>query len=246
MSQWHVELVCESQELLAFLSTALQEPVCTVKAGSTDSYICYPDDEPRLAARKASGYYLLSSEFESLTDAGEIRHRAIEMLPLLNALVKLKISAFALPLAIDGVYRLDAKGQFIWELGSVTVKISTHANMDQNATGQALNFTQIWQLAQKHAAVDEALRHLVNETNWFNLYKVYEIIKHDVGKKTLATWTQGENDDFTYSANNGHASRYAARHASLKYGPSKKRKTMSLAEAAAFITHVFLQWLQTK
>src|SRR6266446_8040693 len=128
MSQWHVELVCESQELLAFLSTALQEPVCTVKAGSTDSYICYPSAEPRLAARKTSGYYLLSSEFESLTDAGEVHNRAKAMLPLLNALVKLKISAFALPLAIGGVYRLDAEGRFIWELGSVTVKISTLAS----------------------------------------------------------------------------------------------------------------------
>src|SRR6266700_1122648 len=157
MSQWHVELVCGRQELLAFLSTALQEPVCTVKAGSTDGYICNPGIEPRLAARKTSGYYLLSSEFELLTDAGEVHDQAKAKLPLLNAFVKLKISAFALPLAIDGVYRLDAQGRFIWELGSVTVKVNTLASKQQNAPEQPLNCTEVWRLAQKHVKVDEAL-----------------------------------------------------------------------------------------
>ena len=227
--------------MLALLSTALQEPLCTVKAGSTDCYICYPDAEPQLAARKTSGYFLLSSEFEILTDAGEVHQRAKAKLPLLNAFVKLKISAFALPLAIGGVYRLDTQGLFIWELGSVTVNISTYASRQQHSTGQPLNFTQIWQLAQKHAAVDEALRHLANETNWFNLYKVYEIIEHNVGKKTIDTWTQGQNEDFTYTANNAHASSYAARHSSIKYPPSQKRKTMKSSEAAEFITSLFLQ-----
>jgi hypothetical protein len=134
----------KKEELLTFLCTVLQEPLCTVKAGSTDGYICNPGVEPRLAARKTSGYYLLSSEFELLTDAGEVHDRAKARLPLLNALVKLKISAFALPLAIGGVYRVDAQGRFIWELGSVTVKISTLASNHQLVTEQPLNFTQIW------------------------------------------------------------------------------------------------------
>jgi len=246
MLQWHVELICERPALPAFLSTALQEPLYTVKAGSTDSYICYSGAEPQLAARKTSGYYLLSSDFELLTDAGEVHDQAKARLPFLNALIKLKISAFAVPLAIGGVYRLDAQGRFIWELGSVTISVSTLASKHQSAPGQPLNCTEVWRLAQKHVKVDEALHHLANETNWFNLYKVYEIIEHDVGEKTLNTWTQGKYEDFRYSANNAHASRYAARHSSVKFSPSTRLKAMALSEGVEFITSLFLQWLQTK
>ncbi len=74
MAKWHVELTCKRPELLAFLSTTLQEPVCTVKAGSTDCYYINPGAEPRLAARKTSGYFLLSSEFDSLTEAWHVAY----------------------------------------------------------------------------------------------------------------------------------------------------------------------------
>ena len=134
----------------------------------------------------------------------------------------------------------------IWEGANVTWTLSSFESKLQKIAGQPLNFTEIWQLTQKYPEVNEALHHLANETNWFNLYKVYEIIEHDVGKKTLDTWTQGQNDDFTYSSNNAHASQYAARHSSVKYGPSHKRKSLAPSEAAEFITSLFLQWLQAK
>jgi hypothetical protein len=232
MSQWHVELICERPELLAFLSMALHEPVCTVKAGSSDCYYINPGVEPRLAARKTSGYYLLSSEFDSLREDGQVCTRAIAMLPLLNALVKLKISAFAPPLEIDDVFRLDAAGRMIWVAANVTWTHSSLESKLQKVAGQPLNFTEIWHLSQKYPEVNEALHQLANETNWFNLYKVYEIIELDVGKKTLDTWTHGENDDFTYSANNAYASQYAARHSSVNYRPSHKRKSLASSEAA--------------
>lgn len=246
MSQWHVELVCERPELLAFLSTTLQEPVCTVKAGSTDCYYSNPGSQPALAARKTSGYFLLSSEFDSLIEDGQVRIRAIEMLPFLNALVKLKISANAPPLEIDDVFRLDAEGRMIWEGANVIWTLSSLESNLQKVAGQPLNFTEIWHLSQKYQEVDEALHQLANETNWFNLYKVYEIIEDDVGEKTLDKWTHGKYENFRYSANNAHASHYAARHSSVKFSPSIRLKTMAPPEGAEFITSLFLQWLQTK
>src|SRR5258708_11043991 len=246
MSQWHVELFNEREELLSFLATALQEQLFTIRAGSNDCYYINPGAEPRLAAQKTSGYYLLSSEFESLKDDQVISDLASELLTYLNALIKLKISAFAPPLEKGGVYRLDAEGRLIWELAFVSATLSTLASKLQNASRQSLNFTDIWLLAQKHPKVEEALRQLANETNWFNLYKIYEIIEIDVGKKTLDTWTHGKNEDFTYSANNAHASQYAALHSSAKFSPSHKRKSMAPSEGAEFITSLFLQWLQTK
>src|SRR6266702_5305869 len=140
MAHWHGELTCKRQELLAFLSTTLQEPVCTVKAGSSDCYYSNPGAEPRLAARKTSGYYLLSSEFDSLREDGRVRTRARAMLPFLNALVKLKISAYAPPLEIDDVFRLDAAGRMIWVAANATWTYSSLESKLQKVAGQSLNF----------------------------------------------------------------------------------------------------------
>src|SRR5438876_8346457 len=119
MSQWHVELNCKRPKLLACLTTTLQEPLCTVIAGNTDCYYINPGSQPALAARKTSGYFLLSSEFDSLTDVGEVHTRAKAMLPFLNALVKLKISAYTTPIDIDDVFRPDTQRRMIQEIMTV-------------------------------------------------------------------------------------------------------------------------------
>ena len=252
MTQWHVELTCKRQELLIFLSTTLQEPACTVKAGNTDCYSINPGAEPRLlVVRETSGYYLLSSEFTSLTDARDVRTRAIAMLPFLNALVKLKISTLAPPLEIDDVFRLDAEGRMIWEIATATATFSSLESRLQKAAGQPLNFTAIWLPAQKHQAVDEVLHYLANETNWFNLYKAYEVIKKETRRLENSqkmkrgtfdnVWTGGRWLDFEESANK-------ERHSSLVYQPRQGVTIvyMSLDEAAQFVSALFFQWLQTK
>src|SRR6266700_8397111 len=250
MAHWHGELTCKRQELLAFLSTTLQEPVCTVKAGSTDCYYINPGAEPRLAARKTSGYFLLSSEFDSLTEAWHVRIRAIAMLPFLNALVKLKISAFAPPLEIDDVFRLDTEGRMIWETATVTWVTSSLENKLQQVAGQPLNFTEIWLLAQKRPEVNEVLNYLANETNWFNVYKAYEIIKKETYRLensrtirggTFDGWTGGRKLDFEESANK-------ERHSSFVYQPRPGVTIvyMSLDEAAQFVTDLFFKWSRTK
>lgn len=246
MSQWHVGLLCRREVLLDFLTASLQEPLCTIITGSTDCYYINPGAEPALAAKKTSGYYLLSSEFASITEAREVRSRATTLLPFLNALVKLKIGTYTTPIEVDEVFRLDSDGRMIWETATVIATFSGIESKLQKVSGQLLNFKEIWLLAQKNPEVYEVLNYLVNETNWFNLYKVYEVIEHDVGKKTLDTWTKGMYGEFKYSANNAHASGLTARHSSMKFPPSSKRKAMSLEEGAEFISNLSLQWFQTK
>jgi hypothetical protein len=251
MSRWYVELTCKRPELLSFLSTALQEPVCTVKAEDTDCYYINPGAEPRLAARKTSGYFLLSSEFNSLIEDGQVRNLAMEMLPFLNALVKLKISAYAPPLEIDDVFCLDAEGRMIWEGANVIWTLSSLESKLQKFAGQPLNFTEIWHLAQKHPEVEEAMQYFANQWNWFNLYKAYEVIKKETRKLenskkmrrgTFDTiWTGGRWLDFEESA-------HKERHSSLGYQPRQGVTIvyMSLNEATAFVTNLFFQWLLTK
>ncbi len=252
MSQWHVELTCKRPKLLAYLSTTLQEPLCTVIAGGTDFYFINinPGSLATLHPRKASGYFLLSSEFDLLTDARGVHSRAKAMLPFLNALVKLKIGVYTTPIDIDDVFRPDAQGRMIQELMTATWTLNILESKLQNAPGQPLNFTEIWFLMQKHPEVDEVLNHLANETNWFNLYKAYEIIKKEtyrlersrtIRRGTFDGWTGGRKLDFEESANK-------ERHSSLGYQPRPGVTIvyMSLDEAAQFVTDLFFTWSRTK
>ncbi len=250
MSQWHVELICKRPVLLTFLSKALQEPLCTIKARNTDCYQINPGAEPILAGRKTSGYFLLSSEFDSLTEDIEVYDRAMAMLPFLNALVKLKIDAYTTPIEFDDVFRPDAQGRLIWETARVTATFSGLESKLQKAKSQSFDFAAIWLLAQKHQEVYNVVNYLANETNWFNLYKAYETIEKEthklennktIKKGTFDGWAGNRKSDFKESANK-------ERHSSLGYHPKPGVAIvyLSLDEAAQFVTNIFFQWLQTK
>lgn len=249
MSQWHVELTCREPQVLAFLTTIFQEPSFTVTAGATACYYVNPGEEPRLTARRTSGYFMLSSEFTSISTATDVQARAKEMLPLLNAIIKLKLGVDTTPIEIDDVFRPDTEGRMIREIASVVAIAYRYPSISQlqNAHAQSPTFIEIWRAERMYPEVEEAMLHFANQRNWFNLYKVYEVIEHDVGKNTINKWMQGQADDFTYSANNARVSGLNARHFSAKFQKtSVKRTPMSLQQAIEFISSLLLQWLQTK
>jgi hypothetical protein len=194
-------------------------------------------------------HYLISPDFQGLSSPPEIWEAADNLLFVLNGIMKLKFKSANLTRGSTIAY-FDEKDQVISRTGtrSIAARVSIRAGEPyyQDADAQHPSSIDIWLKAQKNSAVLEALQHYSNQLNWFNLYKVYEVIEHDVGKKTIDSWTKGRNDDFTYSANNAHASGLAARHSLKRYAPSSKRKALSLEEATEFISNLLVQWLQTK
>ena len=62
------------------------------------------------------------------------------------------------------------------------------------------------------------MRHYANETNWFNLYKVFEVIKNDIDMSRMLKLLTNDNvERFKYSANNANASGDAARHSLAEF-----------------------------
>jgi hypothetical protein len=248
MTQWHVELTCKEPKLLAFLSSVFQEPSCTVIARETDFYTSNADSEPELAEEKTSGYFLLSTDFESCTKVIEVLQRAENILPLLNGILKLKYVGYLTAVQLGGVYRLDIAGRMIKKPGLV-VTLTRYPKQKtlQSANTRPPTLVDLWQVAWNNREVAEAMHHFANQRSWFNLYKVYEVIEHDIGKDTLVEWTHDRIHDFIYSANNAHASGYNARHFSGKYPkPSAKRTPMTLNDATYFIAALLSRWIQTK
>jgi hypothetical protein len=100
-------------------------------------------------------------------------------------------------------------------------------------------------LAEEDEIVKNVFRLITEfEPNWINLYKVYEIVKKDAGKKKIEEWTKNKISQFTHTANSQSAIGDDARHGVDRNDPPKE--PMSISEAEALIRNLLQKWLQWK
>ncbi len=211
---------------------------------------------PELTVIEENGsYYLKSSDFDSLSSADEVRERAITIIKMLNDAVKFEIHNFR-GVSEDGVTLIEDDGirhHHVYIKGSITARSKTSANLTattskgtQQIAPRPSNVESLLNLAKDDKAVADAL-HFFRENTWINLYKVYEIIKDDVGKKDVIIrngWlTKNELNRFTRTAQSRAALGDAARHASNKPPPPQP---MPFHEAESLIRGVLLSWFRSK
>ncbi len=137
--------------------------------------------------------------------------------------------------------------------GSITARSKTSANLTvttsngtQQVASRPSNVESLLNLAKDDKAVADAL-HFFRENTWISLYKVYEIIRDDVGKKDeiiRTGWVGKELNRFTYTAQSRAALGDAARHAAKKFQPPPK--PMPFHEAESLIRGVLLSWFHSK
>ncbi|MDJ0516324.1 MAG: hypothetical protein QNJ74_08720 [Trichodesmium sp. MO_231.B1] len=101
-------------------------------------------------------------------------------------------------------------------------------------------------LAQEDEKVKKVIHFLTSyEHNFINLFKIYEIIRGEVGRKKIEGWvTKKKVSDFTQTANHPDAIGYEARHGIGQGEPPKN--PMSLSEAQNLIFDVIKKWLDWK
>ena len=102
-------------------------------------------------------------------------------------------------------------------------------------------------VAQEDESVAKLLRLQQYAMDWTNLYRIYEIIKDDYGKKEIISkkWAMDyEINAFTGSANNPNVSGDDSRHG-IKKG-ERPRKTMGITKARILIAHITREWLNHK
>jgi hypothetical protein len=83
-----------------------------------------------------------------------------------------------------------------------------------------------------------------NDLEWNELYKIFEVIRHDAGKEMYQWATKTECDVFKGTANSEAILGDKARHGADKHGPPSK--TISLADARPFIDRILRAWLEWK
>ncbi|EGK90502.1 hypothetical protein D0A34_13130 [Microcoleus vaginatus PCC 9802] len=206
-------------------------------------------DEFSLMAENGE-YYLTSSRWESLTNTSDVYGEATKPLQDISAIARIHFTGFPL-LKPDIICEVDEEGKRQrWVALSATISVDSSSFSIQLEGGQDiirnLEFESWRKLAEEDEIVKNVFRQITDfEHKWINLYKVYEIVNKDAGKKKIEQWiTKDKISQFTHTANSQSAIGDDARHGVDKHAPPKE--PMSLYEADALIMALLQKWLQWK
>jgi hypothetical protein len=209
-------------------------------------------------SQEAEGYVLRSDQFASSDDAGAVRQKAQELVAILNGACRLALDSVK-PITVTGVYRQDEDGKrgiFV-----VLEPLVAHARVLPpmltltRADGTVEEFhpagpVKQWVgMASDDESVAKVLRVLAGGAlNWVDLYRVVEVIAHDVGGPDNIEangWaTKSSMRLFKHTANSPGALGLAARHGAETTQPPKNPMTVS--EARALVKSIVHAWLRSK
>jgi hypothetical protein len=194
-------------------------------------------------------YYLTSSRWESLTTTSDVLSEATKLLEYISAVAMIYFPGFP-RLESDKICEVDEEGK---RHNRVELLVKILRGLDsfsiQLEGGQdiipILEFDSWRKLAEEDEIVKNVFRQFRDfEHNWINLYKAYEIVQNDAGKKKIEQWTKNKISLFTHTANSQSAIGDDARHGVADKHPPKE--SLSLSEAQALIRNLLKQWLQWK
>ena len=202
-------------------------------------------------------YYLTSSEFADLATAEEVRTVAAKMVDMINDVAFFHLGSFE-PAEIDAVAEVREDGSrhhHVLLEGSIRVRSRvgrahltiTNTNGNVVEPDQPDVATTLMDAARAHRAVADAL-HFYRKSDWGSLYKVFEIIRDDIGGERRLIqrgWINQEDlSRFTQTAQCREAIGDETRHAIKKFTPPSR--PMGLSEARGVIKSILERWLQTK
>ncbi|MEU1535482.1 hypothetical protein [Streptomyces fagopyri] len=212
--------------------------------------------DPQIS-KEDDGCYLGSHDMDGLIDeAGRLVETASRLLRRVVGVARALDSSFR-PVALTGQYTDDSgdgKRHHVVAAAMAEIRVKAFAvGVVTTADGsprQPVSPPQgppYMQLVKAHPDVSDVLDILGKPSvsmTWVDLYKVYEVVRHNAGSdaalKAKAWVPESDISAFTGSANRPDVSGSEARHARLP-GSSPKR-TMTLAEGEAFIRKLVVAW----
>jgi len=206
--------------------------------------------------KEENEYYLKSTSFNHLMNAGEVGEKAQEILTLINGASRLALGTRR-PLTTGVVMKIKDDGSkegfcHVPEQSTLREAIGI-TTISSDGTIQEIHQADPipdWvKLAQNNQNVARALRLLGNiGYDWVNLYRIYEVVEDDVGgisKITQGGWaTETAIRRFKHTGNSVGAIGDEARHGIETTQPPKNPMTFS--EAKSLIETILHNWLRSK
>ena len=195
--------------------------------------------------------YLLSAKlFDSINGDYEILLRAQQFLDILNGLAS-AIYPNHIYVTANSVYQMD-KNNKLKGIGFLTGKTRGRSRLrgtltenSTNGVESSENKYQKWIEKSKSNSNVREILHYFNNQNWWNLYKIYEIIRKDSresGMKNLVT--KKELNRFTRTANDNKIIGENARHAT--FDNESVKNPMYIKTARQFIFDLFEKWIESE
>jgi hypothetical protein len=226
---WFVQIEGE-QSILQELSMSLNSPE-----------LCIFQDNQK--------YFLKCAEFDILETAENVFHKAKELLPILSGATQLELRH---PLKLGNVFKRNDDGTlqefgFGWMSAECPRPFLQAAGEGAKVSNLADRVPIWFKVAQRDDKVAEALTLFgANELNWVLLYKIYEIIRDNLGGEQIFRNKQQLSKDglnrFTQTA---QPHRHARNSVTINnWKPHEK--PMSFYEAKTFIKYILDNWLRSK
>lgn len=192
--------------------------------------------------REGSEYVLVSTEIDAAPDDHEANAIAAKLIRHINAIGRIH----------DPNFRPMKLGRYTDETGQSVITGVMHTTLPALRSGDAgypFGAPDYLALAESNSHVCRVLSIFArnDELDWYDLYKVHEIIRRDVEPQKLDQlgWTtKAEDSAFTVSANRYDVSGDAARHA-VDNGEDPPKRTMSLREGCKYISSLTARWLDS-
>ncbi|MES2618114.1 MAG: hypothetical protein V4613_09550 [Bacteroidota bacterium] len=195
-------------------------------------------------------HYLTSQLIDNLVDKTEIKKLSWPFLALLNGGASIA-NHLHKQVTTNSYIRYDEQGlkNIVISLEPFEFRLPLKTNnyeIPSNDKNQSLVETWV-EKAQRHDNIKDIL-FFFKEVSWINLYKIYEIIRDDVGDEVqlFKDFPNHKSNikKFTNIANNRNAIGEKARHGSKKNAaPSYK---LSIEEAHSIVRNLFEEWANTK
>lgn len=198
-------------------------------------------------------FFLKAHELDVLDDVYKILARSRQLLDIISAAASYYFQSFT-KLDVTGVFIIDENGNRI-EQQYLTPDTGLHVKWKgktlDDGTFIPANRTRyvdsLVKLSIKFKGVEKCLQFFKEDT-WISLYKVFEIIRDDLGSEDELIsnkWTTKKIiHQFTGTAQSEDVLGAEARHASKRYRAPKI--PMSKFEAHYFVRELLKNWLQTK
>jgi hypothetical protein len=188
-------------------------------------------------------YYLSLQLLDSLSNYDDMLHRASEFLDILNGGANVLYSNHE-KVRPGNLKIVDSNGtNDVLITGMARIKVKSTLRKGTDTFGSTL---ETWlSKSQTNRDVRDVL-HFFNEITWWNLYKVFEIIRDDCkGQKGLyKLGDKNELSHFTQAAQSRELLGDKARHASKKY--KAPQAVLTLDEATDIIVRLFRNWVSKK
>lgn len=201
--------------------------------------------------QEVDGFYISSSDLDKLNDHSDIFSKVRQFLDAANGAANIVHSNHK-PVGLGALKERNENGGFnifVSISGTIEARSRMSATMTTNQNPDPNNIKKTIEEWLEIADRDENVRdvlHFFNEATWWNLYKIYEIIKDDLGgqNRLYQLIPKNEIKQFTQAAQSRALLGDHARHASKTYiAPAIP---LTLGQAQLTLKKLFTNWIKLK